>query len=324
MIDHTYYINLKHSTDRRGRIEHEIRKAKLSATRIDAVYGPALKKEDITPWTTKTCGQYCNRRLIGCALSHIKTWKTFLQSEHQTALILEDDAIINSTDLEKDLKALSVPSDYDVIVLGSCINLDKTILSLFVLGRIQRQDVVKKGIIQPGFILGTHGYMINRKAAERMVQYFEQNKIYMHVDLQLNVVCDKENLKMYTLDPPLITQRTNLQESMISQYQFPMSINYLLDKIENKDHQTLGYQMNVSFYETAPNIPAVSLQLNAWLLVFLVLGLIIKKFNINVNRVAMVYAAVFIIEYALTRSHKMIVPATVYYLLLVSPSLLCR
>lgn len=323
MLDHVYYINLKKSKDRRERIEHEIKKANLKkATRIDALYGPTLSESQYKEWTTQTCASFCNRRLIGCALSHIQAWQTFLESEHNTVLILEDDAVINSTDLNADLK--SAPKDFDVLMLGSFVNMNTVALSLAMLGYIKRPKHVRDNLYIPGLVLGLHGYVITRKAAQRMVQYFQQEKVFQHIDLQLNILFDRDQFKVYAYNPPLITQQTSLRESNISQYQFPVILNYVLDHIENKDHQTLGYQMNVSIYETTPKHAALSLQLNAWLAVSLALGLLIKKFKVNINGVAIAYLVLVIIEYMLTRSTKIIVPATAFYLLLVTPSLVWK
>ncbi len=74
-IDVVYYINLDHRTDRKEALlenlkEYGIPERKIQ--RIDAV----LNKEN---------------GALGCTLSHIKTYETFMKSNYKTCIILEDD-----------------------------------------------------------------------------------------------------------------------------------------------------------------------------------------------------------------------------------------
>jgi len=74
MFDWVYYINLDHRTDRLQQVRGELARMDMvdRATRIPAVRTP----ED---------------GAVGCGLSHILALETFLSSDFQTALVLEDD-----------------------------------------------------------------------------------------------------------------------------------------------------------------------------------------------------------------------------------------
>ena len=91
---HAYIINLEKSIDRMTHMRQEITTLGLPYTRIEAVYGPALP-EPIEEFDerrfNRLTGKQKNLREIGCYLSHIHTFKSFLASDNNYALILEDD-----------------------------------------------------------------------------------------------------------------------------------------------------------------------------------------------------------------------------------------
>ena len=88
----TYLINLDRAKDRLNLMEYELDKAQVSYERISAIDASKLNSEEYT-----IRNKY-DRELvsgeIGCYLSHVKTMKTFLHSEFDFALIIEDDAIL--------------------------------------------------------------------------------------------------------------------------------------------------------------------------------------------------------------------------------------
>jgi glycosyl transferase family 25 len=77
-IDHIYFINLDHRTDRLQQFQEEIQKlAPLDKVeRIQAVHKPELGG-------------------LGCSLSHVKTLETFLKSDYKNCLVFEDDFMIS-------------------------------------------------------------------------------------------------------------------------------------------------------------------------------------------------------------------------------------
>jgi hypothetical protein len=101
-IDHIYYINLDYRTDRRLHFEEWIEESGVpmeKVTRISAISTPG-------------------NGALGCIMSHIKTLETFLNSNHNTCLIFEDDYVPIDTktfwDNFKKLKDYNV--DYDLIM----------------------------------------------------------------------------------------------------------------------------------------------------------------------------------------------------------------
>ena len=100
MLD-TYIINLERATQR---WKHIIQR--VSATpyyrihRIPAVEGAQLDLDQIpldTSTTRRYFGQPLGRGSIGCYLSHVRAWETFIASHAPYGLILEDDACFDPT-----------------------------------------------------------------------------------------------------------------------------------------------------------------------------------------------------------------------------------
>ena len=103
-----YVVNLKKDKDRRKNIIIEIEKQNIKNYEIiDAINGNELSNKEldsasyknknlINPWNTKMSPSQ-----VGCALSHIKIYKKFIQTDYNLALILEDDAVFVQNFSEK-------------------------------------------------------------------------------------------------------------------------------------------------------------------------------------------------------------------------------
>lgn len=102
-IEHIFYINLAHRTDRRSEIEHELETMGLSqqAERFDAILmkpGP-----------------------FGCGYSHIAVLKLAKERGYKNVLILEDDFmfVVDKETLETQCKLFfEHVKDYDVCLFG--------------------------------------------------------------------------------------------------------------------------------------------------------------------------------------------------------------
>ena len=89
----TLVLNLKHRTDRRRAIEARLARVGLEPVFVEAINGRAPELSDtIQPIVSRTG---LNPGEVGCYLSHIKAWQYLLASEHNEALILEDDSLVD-------------------------------------------------------------------------------------------------------------------------------------------------------------------------------------------------------------------------------------
>jgi hypothetical protein len=105
-LDHVYFINLAHRTDRLRRTLVEVRAMGWApiTTRIDAIKHP--KGE------------------IGCVRSHVKALRTFLASPHAIALILEDDVCFDYPEkaralLDAFMRTHAAGSEWDMLLLSA-------------------------------------------------------------------------------------------------------------------------------------------------------------------------------------------------------------
>ncbi|MDY6523561.1 glycosyltransferase family 25 protein [Acinetobacter faecalis] len=90
-----YLINLDSSTDRLAQASAELKKHNIEFERISAVDGRQLDVQKFDGYNSARSNTYTGRDLIGaeigCYLSHKKALETFIASEHEFVLILEDD-----------------------------------------------------------------------------------------------------------------------------------------------------------------------------------------------------------------------------------------
>ncbi len=92
----TYLINLDSATDRLERMKTRLSALNLDFERVSAVVAKELQLP-IPEFDEKKfklfVGKKTNKNEIGCFLSHIKTYETFLKSDAEFALVLEDDMV---------------------------------------------------------------------------------------------------------------------------------------------------------------------------------------------------------------------------------------
>jgi hypothetical protein len=104
-IEKVFYINLRHRTDRRSEIEEELSKKFLfkSAQRYEAI----LHKHPI----------------LGCTMSHVTLWRNMIQNNWSTMMVIEDDAILQTSreNLDRYINAfLEDPSADLLSISNSC------------------------------------------------------------------------------------------------------------------------------------------------------------------------------------------------------------
>lgn len=112
-----YVINLDKSKERLAYITPQLQNLGYNFERIRAVYGKEIPQEE----RDRLVSNKLNREniapgVIGCYLSHMKTWKTFLESKHKYALIFEDDVKFDHKTLRKVVDGiLQTKSKWDIV-----------------------------------------------------------------------------------------------------------------------------------------------------------------------------------------------------------------
>ena len=116
-----YFINLDKSIDRLENMKPQLEALGYPFVRISAVYGKDLSQEYRNSVTNPTKYKILMHNeigvgTIGCYLSHVNTWKQFLQSKHSYALIFEDDVEFDPKKLKKLVELLLASSaDWDFV-----------------------------------------------------------------------------------------------------------------------------------------------------------------------------------------------------------------
>lgn len=166
-----FVINLDSSKDRLTSISQRLKELGVSFERIPAVNGRALSEQQISeityPYNHFESKVRFTRELtkgeVGCFLSHRKCWERLLESDHQWALIMEDDIQISSLARPYILSSEWIPSGVDICQL-SCLKAIEH-------GRVLEETITlceNVSLVAPlaPTPLGTQCYLISRKVAQ--------------------------------------------------------------------------------------------------------------------------------------------------------------
>ena len=197
-IDIIYWINLERSIDRRNNMNKLLSTINIPSHRIIATDGKDISDEKLYKNFT---GIQKHRSKIeyACLLSHLNSIKTFYDSSHNIALILEDD--ISTEYLQYWNKTIceiiaEAPPDWEIIMLNY---VSKTILTdTYTLNKF-------------GHINCCQSYLINKKGAKRLIDLTYKNNIY---DLDMKKLHTSDNyiystLVTYTYKYPYFTYPNN-------------------------------------------------------------------------------------------------------------------
>ena len=94
-----YVINLPSSTDRRRRTEDQLRRAGMQYEVVEAIDGKRLtvteRSELVDERRVAAYPRWLTPGMIGCALSHWHVYQRIAEDSDETALVLEDDAVLH-------------------------------------------------------------------------------------------------------------------------------------------------------------------------------------------------------------------------------------
>lgn len=160
-----YCISLERARDRRKQAQNEHEKLGIQFEFIKAIDGRELSEDEIKAYgydeavAKRLRNIYKTRGLgrgdIGCALSHLKTYKKMVKNNVSVALISEDDAefLFDKKDLENILNEL--PKDWEICLLyhkGNCRKISKNICEF---------------LSPPGILVC---YLLNIEGAKKLVE----------------------------------------------------------------------------------------------------------------------------------------------------------
>ncbi|MCZ4058658.1 glycosyltransferase family 25 protein [Pantoea sp. LMR881] len=115
-----FIINLKNSTERRAKMEQQLRLLGLDYVFTEAVEGNKLSSDEKTNATSTLNYAFLDGE-IGCALSHQAIYAKMIADNIEQALILEDDVTLPEN-LKNILDSITFPSASAAIILLSRVN----------------------------------------------------------------------------------------------------------------------------------------------------------------------------------------------------------
>jgi glycosyl transferase family 25 len=115
-----YVLNLDRAQDRWDETQKEMARVGVEVTRLPAIDGRALSKQELRKESTPFATFFNPRGVLACYMSHRMFWQKVVDDNLPAAVIFEDDVkLIDSfkDDFQTSLEAVG-DLDYDVILLG--------------------------------------------------------------------------------------------------------------------------------------------------------------------------------------------------------------
>jgi len=200
-IDKIYIINLEKRSDRLTFVEsnYNLEKEFIIYKAIDGNSLDLKQLETEGIIDEETIRQMNKKRehhfelthkgAIGCYLSHYYLWKSLKESDDNQILIIEDDIIFNKITLrEINKRLLLLPTDWDIYLL-----IDEN----YAYDNNYYNKQTHKNLLKVNRFFGTHAYIINKKAVEKI---FKTNTIFpinQQIDSYLSELSNDFNLNIY-------------------------------------------------------------------------------------------------------------------------------
>lgn len=217
----TYIVNLATSTARKKYMQELLGEyGFLEQEFIEAVDGRLFSQEERAKafddkTSYKRYGRYINGGEVGCTLSHFKCYNRLAQSNEKFALIFEDDVTIirglNTLDWSKVAEFMSVDEPRIMFLSGDYWYWDK------------------KPFTRVFSAVGSYAYLINRVAAERIV-----NKIQVPSNVADDWDVYKQlGVKLFAVHPYMVDANiadipSEIQQGYWGNHKNKMSLKYLL------------------------------------------------------------------------------------------------
>lgn len=178
----TYVISLKDELLRRQNIKNQLNDLCIDFDFFDAI--DLRNSNDKAHYDNYSYN--LQRKLthgeIGCALSHINTYKKILSCKYDWSLIIEDDALLNNVTNKKIeyLTLLASQCNADVVILGysklSPSDTQKFYIKEPIKNMVTSEDGYTLGKPWKNWTCGTVSYLMHRNGAQKIINYFVNSK----------------------------------------------------------------------------------------------------------------------------------------------------
>jgi len=318
MIDNVYYINMEKDTSRRELILGEIGKIstwiKNRPTHIPGVIFQPFFNNGSHDKYLSFQSNFIQKSAIGCGLAHIQAWEHIAKNKDTMGLVLEDDAVVTDVFSETFKKALpDIPKDFDMLFLGCMVycNPEKD-MSLFEKIFVKKKEdvTISDNIFIPSRPLALHAYILSSKGAEKLLNYFQKDKLTGHIDQQMLEYY--QDMKVYAMEPKVINQRFTEGTKSSNTTKYPVILTKAGSLIVLEDTD-MSYLMGIGQYEIGRVI------LCGWGTLFIIIGTLFT----NIESMTAFFLVFHSVEMMLSKEIR-INHAIVYYIAMMIGFLLRR
>ena len=215
----TFVISLRRSQDRRHYIKSELEKLGIKFEIIDAIDGSQLPASTIRDFKAirKSAYQNGNKQswdipegVVGCTLSHLKTYREIVSRKIELSIILEDDATPTKELLtlysHSTLHAIKNIHKLDVLQIAAVKKQFAYMPQLKYHGRLKIADGITIG--KPAkTVPGTSCYLVTLKGAEKLLRASQPLR---YSSDQLIANCEYFGVNLWLIKEPLCFQKRTL------------------------------------------------------------------------------------------------------------------
>ncbi len=195
-----FYINMDKNKHRDESFKKAIEKTDLNNIEVSRYSAVVGKNVNLSEWLTPTAVKELNevehtgyrtrhyqltRGGVGCFLSHYNLAKKLVaDNSAEYYLVMEDDIHIHPQAYSNLKRHISqAPQGWDMLLFGYI--------------RLVEKNKIGNSWIKPRAFWGTHGYVINKSGAGKLVQEVERAKIDGQIDSYISRMCQKDMFNVY-------------------------------------------------------------------------------------------------------------------------------
>ena len=222
-----YFLNLDRHKDRFENLRNQLENLDLTWERIAAVDARQASEEELAEYTDPT-GPI--PRMGGgtraCTAGHFKIWKKFLETRAPVAFILEDDVRISKGFADFVKMATGYADEVDVLNFNrQNSKRDKKKLFVSKIAPLSNDIFIGKRLL--GVHYGTAGYMVTRKAAERLCNQIKRTNVPVdHLLFNPNVSSFSRSAHIYQSFPAMVEPDVETFETSIQNEVVPASVGW--------------------------------------------------------------------------------------------------
>ena len=166
----------------------------------------------------------------GCFLSHLDCYIDFLKSKDEKCIIFEDDfKFINKSKNNKNniVNIINSNSNFDILYLGYLY------FNSFIPQKNDNPLFIK------GIFIQAHSYVISRKTAETIINYYNNNYLKKIIPVHIDVLLNSQKLNTYGLKHRLCIQRRSKSSNQWGPFgteKITMSKKYEKEQLNQKSN----------------------------------------------------------------------------------------